>query len=125
VLAHPLGANFWEVFAQCKMTKNSWSVLAEVSFGEQGVDSSAVNFGGNIYLPYTNRPYDYGISLLQGKSTFFHKTRINISYGLKKFFLKEVFCEVVIQYFKSFSASNTTVIPFVGIRTPIFSDYRF
>jgi hypothetical protein len=124
-LAHPLGANFWEVFAQCKMTKNTWSVLAEVSFGEQGVDSSAVNFGGNIYLPYTNRPYDYGISLLQGKSTFFHKTRINISYGLKKFFLKEVFCEVVIQHFKSFSASNTTVIPFVGIRTPIFSDYRF
>jgi hypothetical protein len=99
--------------------------LAELSIGEQGIDSNTVNFGGNIYLPYTSRPYDYGISLLQGKSTFFLKTRINLSYGLKKFFLKEIFCEVVIQHFKNHSTSNTTVIPFVGIRTPIFNDYRF
>lgn len=125
VLSHPLGANFWEVYTQFKSTKNTWSVLAELSIGEQGIDSNTVNFGGNIYLPYTSRPYDYGISLLQGKSTFFLKTRINLSYGLKKFFLKEIFCEVVIQHFKNHSTSNTTVIPFVGIRTPIFNDYRF
>jgi hypothetical protein len=125
VLAHPLGANFWEVFTHCKISKKPWSILGELSLGAQGLDSAAVNFGGNIYIPYTNRPYDYGVALLQGRSTPYIKTRINISYTLNNFYSKEIFCELVLLHFKPQGTVFSYITPLIGIRTPIFNDYRF
>lgn len=125
VLAHPLGANFWEGYTQLTVSKKAWSLWGIISFGAQGVDSSAVNFGSNIFLPYTNRPYDFGVALLQGKTTSFINTRIQLSYSFNKFFLKEAFCEVLIQHFRNQNFTYYNFTPLIGIKSPLFNDYRF
>ena len=125
VLAHPLGANFWEIFTQFKACQNSWAFWGELATGAQGLDSSLMNFGSNLFMPYTNRPNDYGVSLLQGKNTSFLKTRIALSYTCKQVFFSEIFCELLVLHFWDATNAFTTIAPFLGIRSPIFNDYRF
>jgi len=125
VLAHPLGANFWEVLTQFKVSKKRGAIFGEVQLGAQGRDSSSINYGSNIFLPYTNRPSDYGVSLLQGQKTSFIKGRINFSYSLRRFFFSEIYCELFMVYLHNQQQNQFKLSPILGIRSPLFNDYRF
>ncbi len=67
-LAHPLGANFNEVILSARYQVSPklglQSKIYLVGKGEDGVDSTS--FGGDILVPNTLRPDDYGHELGQG-----------------------------------------------------------
>lgn len=66
-LAHPLGANFSEFIAIARFQPaNKWNVEAKLIYFRQGLDSGGVNYGGNIFLNYDTRPYDYGYKIPAG-----------------------------------------------------------
>jgi hypothetical protein len=125
VLAHPLGANFKEVFSQFKIAKNAWTFLGEFSIGSQGIDTSAINYGSNIFLPYTSRPFDVGVVLLQGNKTTFLKSRFSLSFTFKSLNFTELFGELFLIYSRNKNLTHVTFTPTIGIRSPIFNDYRF
>jgi hypothetical protein len=125
VLAHPLGANFKEVFSQFKIAKNAWTFLGEFSIGSQGIDTSAINYGSNIFLPYTSRPFDVGVVLLQGNKTTFLKSRFSLSFTFKPLNFTELFGELFLIYSRNKNLTHVTFAPTIGIRSPIFNDYRF
>jgi hypothetical protein len=125
VLSHPLGANFWEFLVRGDAAKRQWNFTAEILLGQQGIDSSTINYGNNIFISYTNRPADFGVQLLQGLKSSFLKSRIIASYGLKKCFNLNVFAEILTLYETNAVRSTFSITPIIGIRSPIWNDYRY
>ena len=65
-LAHPLGSNFNEVIGFVNFQRKNWFAQIQVAWYNQGLSTDSVNFGENIYLPYTSREGDYGHTIAQG-----------------------------------------------------------
>jgi len=125
VLSHPLGANFWEGVVRGDAVKHQWDLTAEVLFGQQGLDTSTINYGNNIFISYTNRPTDFGVQLLQGLKTSFLKSRIIVSYRMKKYTNLHVFAELFTLYSTNTLRSSFSITPILGIKSCIWNDYRY
>lgn len=66
-LAHPLGANFYELIAIAHyQPAYRWNLEGKIIYYKQGLDSAGVNFGSNIFEDYTTRPRDYGFQIGSG-----------------------------------------------------------
>ena len=66
-MAHPLGSNFFEFIALGGYQPvPKLNVQAKLIYYEQGLDSSGVNFGNNVFENYNTRPRDYGFFVGSG-----------------------------------------------------------
>ena len=122
VLAHPNGANFWELFFRGDYVNRAWIIFGEFAVGQKGLGSS---YGGDINSPYTLRPSDFGIYTLQGVSTSQFNVRIQIAYQLNCLYKLQLFTELLSSYFINNSSHKLIVCPFIGIKTNVWNDYRF
>ncbi len=86
-LAHPLGANFQEFIAIARyQPAPKILLLGKLFYWKQGIDSSAENFGSNIFLPNTPpyRTKDFGFNLGDGLGTKTAIASLLVSYELKQ-----------------------------------------
>jgi hypothetical protein len=123
-LAHPLGANFYELIGIARYQPGyKWRLEGKIIYYKQGLDSAGMNFGSNIFEDYTTRPRDYGFSIGSGIPA----TCVNIS-GLVSYEWKEnLFLELSAMYRKYsvndpaniYHSSNSTVLT-AGIRWNMF-----
>ena len=69
-IAHPLGANFneWIVSMHYNVSRRL-GIQSSVFIMKKGEDSDSTSFGGNIIVPNTRRPGDFGHEVGQGIST--------------------------------------------------------
>lgn len=82
-LAHPLGANFKEVIGIVKYQPIPKLFLqGKLIYNMQGIDSAGLNFGNNIFMPYTTRPFDYGWKIGTGLKSTTVLAQLNASYEL-------------------------------------------
>ncbi len=66
-LAHPLGANFYEMIGIVRyQPAYKWNLEGKAIYYKQGLDSAGVNFGSDIFENYNTRPRDYGFSIGSG-----------------------------------------------------------
>ena len=73
-LAHPLGANFNELIFAVRYQATSRLLLqSTLHLMDTGEDMDSISYGGNVIIPNTQRPGDYGHYIGQGIET-------NISY---------------------------------------------
>ncbi len=80
-LAHPLGANFIDTRLVLRYALHPrWVLHSECAWFEKGLDSTGVNYGGNILLDYRSRVGDYKNHLLQGLRQKVWQTECRISY---------------------------------------------
>lgn len=68
-LAHPLGANFVEWVTIADYQYKRWFVRGQVNVSRYGLDSSATNYGKDIFKSYFTRTPDYGNKIGQGVGT--------------------------------------------------------
>jgi len=122
VLAHPLGSNFMEILGELKAQKGKWNLKVFASYFLQGLDKDGYSYGGNIYQPYTNRPYDYGHFIGQGKGNNGVRTLIQIGYCLHRPTNLNIFVENQLRYDSAFD--KYTYIGALGIRSQLWNDYR-
>lgn len=121
VLAHPKGANFWELLFRGDYLRGQWGFCLETALGQKGLGAP---YGGDIFAPYTLRPFDYNVVLLQGLKINQMNTRVEVRFQLNKLYKLQIFAETLF-VFTSFENSKTTrIFPIVGLRTPIWNDYR-
>lgn len=74
-LAHPLGANFKEVLAILSFPYKRWLFRGQLNYSQYGTDANpALNWGGDIFKPYSTREKNYGNTIGQGLKT-------NLFYG--------------------------------------------
>lgn len=122
VLAHPKGANFWEIFSRIDLISKRWGAMAELAAGQKG---NGATFGGDILAPYTLRPEDYNIRLLQGVKTNQLNIRIQGIRMLKQWYNTQIFVEILGTYVRESINSHFHCSPIIGIRSAIWNDYRF
>ena len=120
VLAHPYGANFAEVLFEAKVQKKPWYFKLFVSGGTKGENYGNLNFGGDIYIPYVNRPEDYNNYIGQGVRHNFVRGQLYGSYQTKAYDL-ELFGELNVRIDSGIPVS---ISPVLGIRKAIWNDYR-
>jgi hypothetical protein len=117
-LAHPLMANFQEFIGIARYQPlPKWLVVAKAIYYQQGRDSSAENYGSNIFLSYTTRPRDYGFDIGSGWKTDVLYASLLISYELRENLFFELFGVYRKQETKTppITSVNTTIVSF-GVR---------
>ena len=83
-MAHPLGANFYEVIGIVRYQPISrLNVIAKVISSYYGEDTPGTNNGGNIFLPSTTRDKEYFNTTAQGIFTNIMTGNLTITYQLK------------------------------------------
>jgi hypothetical protein len=79
-LAHPMGANFMEVFGKLAYYHNGFSVSGKLVGMRYGRDTTGTNYGQNIFVSYMTRENDYGNKLFQGFATNVFLAELNAAY---------------------------------------------
>lgn len=123
-IAHPLGSNFWECLLEFKFKKKKWWGNYSFIIGQQGLDSTTVNFGSNPLLPYTTRPFDNGVIIGQGLLNTFSISQLQFGYTLVESIKLSVFFEALYRFEKNTTNQKNYIIPLIGVRTNLWNDYR-
>jgi hypothetical protein len=119
-LAHPYGGNFGEILGELKWQKNNWMIKTFISYGIQGFDKDGKSYGGDVYEPYNNRPYNFDHEIGQGKKNNFFRNQWVASYSLQEYY--SIFAEINLRYDTAFS--RFTFLPLIGFRSNLWNDYR-
>ncbi|MHA4808673.1 hypothetical protein ACX0G9_11235 [Flavitalea flava] len=123
-LAHPLGANFGEFIAIAHYQPSyKWNLEGKIIYYRQGLDSSGVNFGSNIFESYLTRPRDYGFNLASGTAANCLNVSAYVSYQWKE----NLFLELSAMYRRysvndptnTYTSSNSTLLS-AGVRINMF-----
>jgi hypothetical protein len=84
-LAHPLGANFYELIGILRYQPvYKWNIEAKAIYYYQGLDSNGVDFGSNIFENYNDRPRDFGFKIGSGIPASCVNLSANVSYEIKE-----------------------------------------
>jgi hypothetical protein len=119
-LAHPYGGNFGEILGELKWQKNNWMIKTFISYGIQGFDKDGKSYGGDVYEPYNNRPYNFDHEIGQGIKNNFFRNQWVASYSLQEYY--SIFAEINLRYDTAFS--RFTFLPLIGFRSNLWNDYR-
>jgi hypothetical protein len=83
-LAHPLGANFYEVIGILRYQPiNRLNLTGKLIYARYGEDVNGSDNGGNVLLDYTNRTKEFGNTIAQGVSTTLAFADFTASYQIK------------------------------------------
>jgi hypothetical protein len=119
-LAHPYGGNFAEILGELKWQKKKWIIKTFVSYGIQGFDKDGESYGGDIYQPYTNRPFNYNHEIGQGLKNNFFRNQWYFCYSLQG--MHQLFIEANFRF--DTAVIRFTFFPMLGFRTNLWNDYR-
>lgn len=84
-MAHPLGANFWEIVGVARYQAHKRvSITAKGFYAHQGLDPAAgTNYGSNITIAYVDRTQDYGNFIGTGAPTNILMADLAVSYMVR------------------------------------------
>jgi hypothetical protein len=106
-LAHPLGANFNEFIGILHYQPlPKWNIYGRVLYYYKGLDSSGVNYGGDIFRDYTTRTQENGFDVGAGNQVKVFNGYLNVGYEIRQ----NVFIEAGLQYRKSKLESQATAV---------------
>ncbi|MGZ5135149.1 MAG: hypothetical protein ACXWCG_08365 [Flavitalea sp.] len=113
-LAHPLGANFMEAIGIIRYQPHpKWTSSARLIVWRQGLDTAAINFGGNIFKLNSTRSADYGYTIPSGVPATGINAQLLISYEAKE----NIFLDVSLLVRRL----NSTELPSVDRNTVVFT----
>lgn len=80
-LAHPLGANFQEIYLGLEYPiSDRLQASAKLLMAQYGNDRDSLSYGRDILKPYTLKTGEYGVALLQGNKVNLTMTQLSVSY---------------------------------------------
>lgn len=121
-LAHPYGANFMEVLAEMKWQHKRWGAMLFYNYSVRGKNKAGWNYGGDIYEPYINRPYEYGHFIGQGGRINQSLLVLSGMYKITKHGNLHVFLENHFRY--TANKNRLSYQLFFGVRSRLWNDYR-
>ena len=121
--AHPIGANFYELVNIISYKKGKHQFTNKITYSAYGIDSSAVNYGQNIFHSYADRDGNYGHEILQGLKTNVFNNHLIYEYSI----LPKINLFVTAQYNFRFeinkSHSSTNHFFQIGLKSRIWNCY--
>ncbi|MCP9198661.1 gliding motility protein RemB [Gramella sp. GC03-9] len=129
-MAHLWGANFREFLAIARYRKDRWYGSSKFIIGERGFDLSKGDayFGQDIYRTEEDRPFETGVEIGQGNTTFSFYSELEAGYIVNPTTNLKLFASFIYRDFNPESNTpanfdnSTTWINF-GLRTDIFNWY--
>ena len=121
-LAHPLGANFMEAIGIVRYQPHpKWTASGRLIVWRQGLDTSGINFGGDIFKLNSTRSVDYGYTIPSGVPATGVNGQLLVSYEPKE----NVFLDVslLVRRFRSTerpSLDRNTTLVTAGLRMNMF-----
>ena len=121
-LAHPLGANFMEAMGIVRYQPHpKWTASGRLIVWRQGLDTSGINFGGDIFKLNSTRSVDYGYTIPSGVPATGVNGQLLVSYEPKE----NVFLDVslLVRRFRSTerpSLDRNTTLVTAGLRMNMF-----
>lgn len=84
-MAHPLGANFWEIVGVIRyQPMKRLHIVAKGFYANQGLDpDNTGTYGSNLTIPYVNRDQDYGFFVGSGATTKIAMADLAVSYMVR------------------------------------------
>ncbi len=117
-LAHPLGANFWEVLGIATYQLKRWYARGELMYSKYGDDpDSKTNYGHDISKPYTNRVNDYGNWIGQGIKTNLLYAQGTIAYVLNPKYNLRLETSLALRQLKNDLQKSNDLIFSIGLRS--------
>lgn len=117
-LAHPLGANFWEVLGIATYKYKRWYGRGEIMYAQYGADPSPdVNYGHDISKPYTTHVNEYGNWIGQGVKTNLTYAQGTIAYVLNPKYNLRVEASLAARKLSNDLSKSTDLIFSFGLRS--------
>jgi len=126
-LAHPLGANFQEFIGIVNyQPAPKWHIYGRIIYYNQGLDSSGINFGGNIFKDYKTRSSDNGFEVAGGRKASAFNGFMQVSYELKENLNFDISLLHRNYEIAGFSGKSRTTLVTAGVRLNMFKrNYDF
>jgi hypothetical protein len=121
-LAHPYASNFMEILGEVKFQHKRWIVKAFASYFLKGEDKNGLSYGGNLYQPYTNRPYEYGHFTGQGQGNNGLRIMATVAFKVHRHSDLQAFFENQLRY--DTMTGDFKYLPTIGLRSQLWNDYR-
>src|SRR5690606_25480246 len=83
-LAHPLGGNFVETYAEAYFLFPKFNAGIEFFASQQGGIKSMDNYGWDIYRPYNDRPFEFGYKIGSNGSVNRYHLSLVLNYPLSE-----------------------------------------
>ncbi|MGQ0827503.1 MAG: hypothetical protein ACT4ON_03805 [Bacteroidota bacterium] len=125
-LAHPLGANFYEAIGFINYRLKDFFVEVKINYAVKGIDSSAFNFGGNVFRSDNSSPFQpdlTDIQTTQGLKTTIMYQDIHIGYLVNPSSNLNIVLGISNRISKTDNATDTTQFVYLGIRTSLANFY--
>ena len=123
-LAHPMGANFWEIATFLNYRIKRLFIEAKCVYTVYGADSSSTDYGRDVFVSYTNRPNDYGNFTTQGFQTKLITASIRAAYILDTQMNLKIELGFADRIVKTNYATKQTAYIFIGIKTDLCNLYN-
>lgn len=121
-LAHVYGSNFAEILGELKWQKDRMGAKVFTNYSFHGGNKDGYNYGADIYLPYINRPFEYGHFIGNGIQRNFFRAQLIFNYEVFKSKPLKVFAENLFEYDVQSAQSYYTLV--IGLRSMLWNDRR-
>lgn len=121
-LAHPYGSNFMELLLEAKWQRDKWFAKLFSNYFVRGTDVDGFNYGNDPYVPYINRPFEYGHKIGQGHQFNGTKTVVTAGYQIMDHGKLNAFVENHFSYSTLDNKTHYTLV--VGVRSFLWNDHR-
>lgn len=123
-LAHPIGANFYELLQIIRYQKEKLQVRLQIQYQDRGENSSSINYGGDIFQSYINRDADYGHVIGQGEQHIIWWNKLSISYNILPQFNLRGFVDYTLRTDRVTGETDVLHLIQFGIRTSFWNTYN-
>jgi hypothetical protein len=125
-LGHPFGANFREWMGILNYSKGRFDFQGQLNYAYYGLDMNGLDYGKNIFEPYTLAPFATGNYTGQGLRTDFYYSQGTVAYLLNPKYNLRIELGGVFRDEKNSLYNNKTSLITVGLRSSfrnIYSDF--
>jgi hypothetical protein len=127
-LAHPLGANFYEVLGILDYNISNFYIMGKMIYAQIGYDQrdstgQYINSGQNIFLNYLDHYKEYGNYVGQGIKTNLLYTEVQLSYLVNPVTNLRVEGGLVNRMTSNTYGKSNLLLVYLGIRTGLFNRY--
>lgn len=122
-LAHPMGANFYEMNGFVFYQSNNWYYEIHTQYGIQGNSTDSTNFGEQIFEPYRSQRRDYGNFTGQGINTNWFKTTVQVNYLVLPKSNLRLFASCSALFVENERKPWEDVFMQIGVRSNIYNRY--
>ncbi|MBL1281323.1 MAG: hypothetical protein COA33_013675 [Fluviicola sp.] len=121
-LAHPYGASFMELLGEVKWQNKRFFAQVFANYYLRGGSKDGFNYGEDIYIPYINKPFEYGFTIGNGGGMNGTKVVLTLGYQVAKHGKLNAFVENHFNATTLNSTVNYTLV--VGLRSMLWNDRR-